>query len=56
MMAHGLGGTKDSGLQPFAQRLADAGLDVFAFDYRGFGSSGGAVRQRVDVADQLDDY
>ncbi|WP_308200830.1 alpha/beta hydrolase [Rhodococcus sp. HM1] len=56
VMAHGLGGTKDSGLQPFAQRLADAGLDVFAFDYRGFGSSGGAVRQRVDVADQLDDY
>ncbi|MEZ5154231.1 alpha/beta hydrolase [Rhodococcus zopfii] len=56
VMAHGLGGTKDSGLQPFAQRLADSGFDVFAFDYRGFGSSGGAVRQRVDVADQLDDY
>ena len=40
-MAHGLGGTKDSGLAPFAEALAEAGLDVLAFDYRGFGASGG---------------
>ena len=56
LMAHGLGGTKDSGLQPFALRLAGAGLDVLAFDYRGFGASGGAPRQRVDVAGQVADY
>lgn len=54
--AHGLGGTKDSGLAPFAERLAGAGMHVLAFDYRGFGESGGAVRQYVDVDDQIADY
>lgn len=56
VMAHGFAGTKDSGLDPFAQRLADAGLAVFAFDYRGFGASEGLVRQRISMADQADDY
>lgn len=56
VMAHGLGGTKDSGLREFADRLADAGLDVVAFDYRGFGASGGTPRQRVDLRGQADDY
>lgn len=56
VMAHGLAGTKDSGLEPFAEALAAAGLDVFAFDYRGFGLSGGVPRQTVSLADQLDDY
>ena len=56
VMAHGLGGTKDSGLEPFASGLAEAGLDVLAFDYRGFGASGGTPRQRVSMAGQLDDY
>lgn len=37
VMAHGLGGTVDSGLMPFAEALAAAGLDVLAFDYRGSG-------------------
>jgi len=56
VMAHGLGGTKDSGLAPFADGLAKAGLDVLAFDYRGFGASAGVPRQRVDLAAQLEDY
>ena len=56
VMAHGLGGTKDSGLQPFAEALAEAGLDVLAFDYRGFGASGGAPRQTVSMAGQIEDY
>ncbi|MCK9932660.1 alpha/beta hydrolase [Frankia sp. Mgl5] len=56
VMAHGLAGTKDSGLQPFAAGLAAAGLDVLAFDYRGFGASGGGPRQTVSVARQVDDY
>ncbi len=56
VMAHGLAGTMDSGLQPFAERLADAGLDVLTFDYRGFGASGGSPRQTVDVAEQVADY
>ena len=56
VMAHGLGGTKDSGLEPFAAALAEAGLDVLAFDYRGFGSSGGTPRQRVSMTGQVEDY
>ncbi|MQY28787.1 alpha/beta hydrolase [Nocardia aurantia] len=56
VMAHGFGGTKDSGLAPFARALRDAGLAVLAFDYRGFGASEGEPRQRVSVADQLADY
>jgi uncharacterized protein len=56
VMAHGLAGTKDSGLRPFAEALAVAGLDVLAFDYRGFGLSAGAPRQTVSMDDQLDDY
>jgi uncharacterized protein len=56
VMAHGLGGTKDSGLEPFAAGLAEAGLDVLAFDYRGFGASSGTPRQSVSMAGQLDDY
>lgn len=56
VMAHGFGGTKDSGLEPFAERFAEAGLDVLAFDYRGFGASEGLPRQSVSVDRQLEDY
>jgi len=56
VMAHGFGGTKDSGLAPFAERLAAAGLDVLAFDYRGFGASEGLPRQTISVKHQLRDY
>ncbi|MHC3001483.1 alpha/beta hydrolase [Gordonia metallireducens] len=56
VMAHGFAGTKDSGLAPFAQRFAEAGLAVFAFDYRGFGLSGGQPRQQISLERQADDY
>lgn len=56
VMAHGFAGTKDSGLEPFARRFADAGLAVFAFDYRGFGASDGQPRQRISMAGQAADY
>jgi pimeloyl-ACP methyl ester carboxylesterase len=56
VMAHGLGGTMDSGLEPFATGLAAAGLDVLAFDYRGFGASDGTPRQTVSAAAQVADY
>lgn len=45
VMAHGIGGTKDSGLLPFADALAGEGLDVLLFDYRCFGESTGEPRQ-----------
>jgi uncharacterized protein len=56
VMAHGLAGTVDSGLEPFAAGLSAAGLDVLAFDYRGFGASDGSPRQRVSIDRQIDDY
>ena len=56
VMAHGLGGTKDSGLESFATGLAAGGVDVLAFDYRGFGTSGGEPRQIASAAMQQDDY
>lgn len=60
-MATGMGGTKDSGLLPFAEAFAGAGLDALLFDYRGFGESAGEPRQlawpprhREDLAAAVD--
>ena len=56
VMAHGLGGTRAAGLDPFARRFAEAGLHVLVFDYRGFGKSDGQPRQVVSVRAQLEDW
>jgi dienelactone hydrolase len=56
VMGHGAGGTKDSGLDPYARALRAAGYAVFAFDYRGFGESGGVPRQRISMRNQIADY
>lgn len=56
VMAHGFGGTKDTGLAPFAERFAAAGADVVVFDYRGFGTSDGTPRQDVDHRRHREDY
>jgi pimeloyl-ACP methyl ester carboxylesterase len=56
VMGHGFGGTKDSGLEPFAEQFAAAGLDVLAFDYRGFGASEGQPRQQISINRQVADY
>lgn len=56
VLAHGLGGTQDSGLEPFARAFAGAGLDAVTFDYRGFGASDGSPRQRVRLEDQVADW
>lgn len=56
VMAHGFGGTRDTGLAGFSQGLAAAGLDVLVFDYRGFGTSGGSPRQLVSYRRQRADY
>ncbi|MFE5483949.1 alpha/beta hydrolase [Streptomyces sp. NPDC056527] len=56
VMAHGFGGTRDSGLLGYAESFADAGIDAFVFDYRGFGESGGRLRQDVSVRRQRQDY
>ncbi|MGH8506276.1 MAG: alpha/beta hydrolase [Stenotrophobium sp.] len=56
VMAHGLGGTRAAGLEPFARRFAEAGFHVLCFDYRGFGKSDGTPRQVVSVKAQLQDW
>jgi pimeloyl-ACP methyl ester carboxylesterase len=56
VMANSFGGTRDTGLLRFAEAFADAGLDAFAFDYRGFGASEGTPRQDISVHRQRQDY
>jgi uncharacterized protein len=56
VMAHGFGGTRDSGLLPFAQAFAGAGLDALLFDYRSFGASTGEPRQLIDWRRHREDY
>src|SRR5690349_10977935 len=56
VMAHGFGGTRDTGLLDYADGFAAAGLDVLLFDYRGFGDSEGTPRQRVSYRHQRSDY
>jgi hypothetical protein len=55
-MAAMFGGTRDSGLLPFAEAFAEAGLDVLLFDYRTFGDSTGEPRQLAWPARHRDDY
>lgn len=56
IMAHGFGGTRDAGLEPFAERFAAAGLHVVLFDYRHFGASDGEPRQLLSIGRQLEDW
>ncbi|MFE0433216.1 alpha/beta hydrolase, partial [Citrobacter freundii] len=56
VMAHGFGGTRDTGLLEFAKPFSEAGIDAFIFDYRGFGDSGGIPRQDVSYLRQREDY
>lgn len=55
VMAHGLGGTKDYLLEPYALRFREAGFAVMSFDYRFFGASDGEPRQLFWVPHQLAD-
>lgn len=56
VMAHGIGGIKSAGLTPFAKRFAAAGHTCLVFDYRHFGASGGAPRERLSIRAERDDY
>lgn len=56
VMAHGLGGTRDAGLEPYALKFANAGYMVLIFDYRHFGASDGEPRQLCSVKRQLQDW
>ena len=56
VMAHGLGGTRDAGLEPYARKFAYSGYVVLLFDYRHFGSSDGEPRQLFSIRRQLQDW
>jgi quorum-quenching protein AidA len=54
VLAHGFSGTMDR-LFPHAERFAAGGIAALVFDYRGFGESGGQLRQVVDLPRQRED-
>jgi fermentation-respiration switch protein FrsA (DUF1100 family) len=56
VLANGFGATVDSGLEPYVERFAAAGIDALAFDYRHFGASDGEPRQLLSIPGQLEDY
>ncbi|MFD4428686.1 alpha/beta hydrolase, partial [Nocardia sp. NPDC058497] len=56
IMGHGLGATREMGLDRYARRFVAAGMGVLAFDYRHFGASEGDPRQVVNIARQRQDW
>ncbi|MGI6594794.1 MAG: alpha/beta hydrolase [Christensenellales bacterium] len=56
IMAHGLAGMKNCGLEPFAEFFASNGLAVLSFDYRGFADSEGTPRQLISPKRHVEDY
>ena len=56
VMAHGLGGIKQAGLAPFAERFCAEGYACLVFDYRYFGDSTGQPRELLDIPSQLADW
>jgi pimeloyl-ACP methyl ester carboxylesterase len=56
VMAHGLGGTRDCALEPYAQAFAAAGFFVLLFDYRHLGASDGIPRQLIEISSELEDW
>jgi fermentation-respiration switch protein FrsA (DUF1100 family) len=56
ILGHGLGATREFGLEPYARRFADAGIAALVFTYRHFGDSGGEPRQLLDIERQLGDW
>lgn len=56
ILGHGLGATRELGLEPYARRFADAGIAALVFTYRHFGDSGGEPRQLLDIERQLGDW
>ncbi len=55
VMNHGFGGTKDMGLERYANHFIPAGFAVLTYDYRHFGVSEGSPRQLFSMEKQLDD-
>ena len=56
ILGHGLGATREMGLDAFAERFAQAGTAALAFTYRHFGDSTGQPRQLLSIKRQLADW
>lgn len=56
VMAPGFGATREFGLEPYAERFADASLHVLLFDYRHWGASDGEPRNLISIRRQLQDW
>jgi len=56
VLAHGLGGVREMGLDTFATKFSEAGYQCLVFDYRHFGASSGDPRQLLDIKRQLEDW
>jgi fermentation-respiration switch protein FrsA (DUF1100 family) len=56
VLAHGFGATREARLDAYGSRFAESGYAALAFDYRGFGGSGGEPRQLIDIGRQQDDW
>src|SRR6476620_1630284 len=52
----GTGVTKEPASDRFGPRFNEAGYSVLAFDFRGFGESGGTPRQVGDIGRQQGDF
>jgi len=55
-MAHGFAGTREHGIERFAQAFAAAGFVALVHDHRNFGASGGNVRGDIDPWRQIADW
>src|SRR3954451_12154462 len=56
ILGHGLGASREFGLEPYARRFADAGIAALVFTYRHFGDSDGQPRRLLDIERQLGDW
>jgi hypothetical protein len=56
VIAHGLGGTRATGLDAYARAFQAAGMAALAFDYRCLGDSDGEPRQLVWIPSQIEDW
>src|SRR3954463_14548082 len=56
ILGHGLGATREDGLEPYAQGFVEAGIAALVFTYRHFGDSDGQPRQLLDIERQLGDW
>ncbi|TSA10631.1 MAG: alpha/beta hydrolase [Comamonadaceae bacterium] len=56
IMAHGLGATRELGLDAYARHFQAAGFGVLVFDYRHYGGSEGEPRELMSIGKQLADW